>query len=184
MPTKTKAIKAATPATKAAKTAPAFALTHTTPKRATAAKPATTTKAVKPKPATIKAAPAPVLTHSHAANGVHDKTNNLSSFLNANRKPRVAIDGAHKFTRTPAQLTDRTKACLYAIRKAYDAKPFPARGLDNAILAMLTSAKIISPVSNTGQRVTDNGIEFLSDGEKPALFKLTKAGHTFGRVTA
>lgn len=157
--------------------------------KATAA--ATATKAIKPAPDAVKAraakakpAPAPFV-HAHADAGVSDNGKHLSSYLNANRKPRVAVGGSHKFNREPAQLTARTLDCFSAIRKAYGGKPFPARGLDNAIIAMLNSAGFISPVSGSGDRIEQNGTEFLTDNpEKPLKFKLTAAGTKYGQATA
>jgi len=133
-------------------------------------------------PTAPAAAPAPFV-HAHAENGVTGKHYaGLSSYLNANRKARVAIGGAHKYERTPAQLTARTLGTLTAIRAAYNGKQFIARGFDNAVLAMLASSGLIKRVANSGHDITDGATTFAADGEKPLQFNVTPAGLKFGKA--
>ena len=140
-------------------------------------------KAVKPSvKATAPKAPAPFV-HAHHEAGVSGSNyTGLSGYLNANRKPRVAIGGDHKYNRTPAQLTARTIGTLKAMRDAYAAKPFNQRGFDNAVTAMLTSAGLIAIKAGTGMQSTDNGITYATDGDTPLAFTLTKAGLSFGQA--
>lgn len=134
-------------------------------------------------PATDAAkAPAPFV-HTHSDAGVTGKHYaGLSSYLNANRKPRIATDGAHKYNRTTAQLTARTLGTLRAMRDAYDLKQFQARGFDNAVCAMLISAGLLRIVSGTGSTTSDAGVTYSCDGEKPLLLAVTAAGRNYGKA--
>ena len=146
-----------------------------------------TTKAIKAvKSAANKAkptkAPKPFV-HAHSEAGVTGKHYaGLSGYLNANRKPRVAIGGDHKYNRTTAQLTPRTIATLTAIRNAYSLKQFNARGFDNAVLAMLHSAGLIRRVADSGTDATINGATYAGDGATPLQFAVTSAGNKFGKA--
>lgn len=147
------------------------------------AKTTKTTKAVKPaKTAKAQAAPKPFV-HVHADSGVTASNYaGLSSYLNKNRKPRVAIGGQHSYQRNAGQLTPRTIGTLQAIRDAYGTKQFHARGFDNAVLAMLHSAGLIRRVENTGNDSEQNGALYAIDGAKPLQFALTAAGRKFGKA--
>ena len=150
-----------------------------TAKPAPSAKPAKRKQATKPaaKPApTADAKPAdakPAATHYHADAGLKSR---VARMLNANRKTRILTIAAK-----PADtLTSDKRAALYDLRAFYNAKPFPARGLDNGILRDLLAARLIS-VSG-GQSVTDNGKQYTLDGDKPAMLTITKAGHAYGKA--
>lgn len=160
-------------------------------KTQTQAKPETETKAkptAKAKPEAKAAAnpkaEKPVVTHAHRDAGVSETHyTGLSGYLNANRKTAVKLPN---YTRTIAQLTPRTLGCFAAIRETYGTKPFPARGLDNAIVAMLATSGLIARVNGTGADTTDaNGVATLADAADNALrFKLTKAGTEHGKAKA
>lgn len=148
----------------------------------TKAKPAR--KPAAPKAAAKPKAEKPVVTHAHRDAGVSEKHyTGLSGYLNANRKAAVKLPN---YPRTIAQLTPRTLGCFAAIRETYGDKPFNARGLDNAIVAMLANAGLIARVTGTGSDTTDaNGVATLADAADNALrFKLTKAGNEHGKAKA
>ena len=139
-------------------------------------------KAVK-KPSIKADAPKPFV-HAHAESGVTGKHyTGLSGYLNANRKPRVAVGGDHKYNRNIAQLTERTIGTLKAMRDAYGSKPFAQRGFDNAVCAMLNSAGLISIKPNTGMQATDGAVTYATDGTTQLQFVVTKAGLSFGQAT-
>lgn len=137
--------------------------------------------ATKPEP---KAAKAPaVFVHNHAESGLNASLyTGLSSYVNANRKPRIASTGPHKHQRNASQITERMQKCLYAMRAAFGTKQFQARGFDNAIIANLTSAGLLRHVTGSGQLTTIAEIGFLCDGEKPLQFAVTSAGSKYGKA--
>lgn len=162
-----------------AKPKPAPKAAQPADKPAPAAKPAKRKQTAKPadKPApTADAKPAdakPAATHYHADAGLKSR---VARMLNANRKTRILTIAAK-----PAdKLTSDKRAALYDLRAFYNAKPFPARGLDNGILRDLKAASLIS-VSG-GQSITDNGKAYTIDGNKPAMLTITKAGHAYGKA--
>lgn len=127
-------------------------------------------------------APAPFV-HTHADAGVTGANYaGLSSYLNANRKPRVAVAGPHKYNRTIAQLTPRTIGAFKAMRDAYGNKQFQQRGFDNAICAMLISAGLVRIVNGSGSTDDSGAVTFAIDGEKPLMLSVTAAGNKYGKA--
>jgi hypothetical protein len=131
-------------------------------------------------PATIIPAKAP-LVHFHREAGLQSGYGGASKPINANRKTAIKLT-AH--ARKPS--TERDMPLLYNIRKTYGTdKPFPARGLDNAVAAVFINAGILEPVAGTGAKHTfADGHSGYTDGQTQLLLRFTASGKTYGSVTA
>ena len=163
-----------TPDTKAAKAeaAKAEAAKAEAAKAAKAAKAQAAAKAKAVQAAvTAKAAEKPKLTNAHADAGLKSR---VARLVRSTRKTQIL-----KRSKTASALTTDKRNALYDLRAFY-AKPFPARGLDNGILRDLLGAGLIS-VSG-GQHVEINGKPYIIDGENPAVITITKAGRAFGKA--
>jgi hypothetical protein len=128
---------------------------------------------------TAKQAKAPAV-HAHREAGVDTKSAyaGLSDMLNANRK--VAVRVLPK--RDVSTLTDRMRGTLYAIRKVYNGRSFPLKGLDNGVMAHLIAAGLIE-TSGGMKEIVDGGLS-IQDGSTPAMGKITAAGLKHGVATA
>jgi hypothetical protein len=161
---------------------------------ATAAKPVKAPRkprAAAAKPVTVKPAAAPADKPAQAVN-VHigavstKKYDGPSGYLNANRKTAIS-NGYHG--KAVASLTARTLGAFTAMRDCYGAKPFPARGFDNAILSMLagctTSGKATPFIKLTGGAMLPDasGTDKLCDVPgKPVIATVTAHGAAYGKA--
>lgn len=117
--------------------------------------------------------------HYHRARGVSAAHYaGLSSYFNSDRKTAIPV-GNTKYAVTLAQLTSRGLGLHTALRNAYGDATFPARGLDNAIVARLLSAKLIEHVSGGTFGLRD-GVRYQFDGAEPVILGLTDLGQTYG----
>ena len=142
-------------------------------------------KAAKPsaKPdAKAKAEPAK---HFHRDAGLTgSRYSGPSSYLNANRKTAIKLSN---YPRTAddiaASPSNRTPGTLYELREIHGTKTFPARGIDNAIAAMLITADLLAIVPKTGSTATINGVSTLIDiPGNPLRLIVTATGLTFGKA--
>jgi len=99
-----------------------------------------------------------------------------SSMINANRKTRIMLVGE----RTTGSMTERMQKALYALRKAYAGKQFPAKGFDNGIMRDLAAAGLIT--LKGGAKETINGKPYLIDAATPVMVNITKAGQDYGKA--
>lgn len=168
---------------------------------ATVATPATVAP-VKAKPAKAKAAPkakaatpAPVADAKPVAVNVHRGTvatshyTGPSQYLNANRTTAIGV--TTYAGRNVAGFTARTIGTLIAMRDAYAGKAFPARGFDNAVVAMLAGAVAGGKAApmlkiSGGHIIADkNGRDVYADAPgKPVMLTLTPAALAYGKATA
>lgn len=109
-----------------------------------------------------------------------------SGYLNANRKTAIS-NGYHG--KAVAALTARTLGAFIAMRDCYGAKPFPARGFDNAILSMLagctTSGKATPFIKLSGGAMLPDasGTDKLCDVPgKPVIATITSHGAAYGKA--
>ena len=147
-------------------------------KIATPASKAPAKKAVKPRP--VKAE-APVRekaeppTNAHVTAGVDVSTyTGLSKFVNQNRRTKVMTG----VTRSTGSLTDRMQKGLYALRKTYGGKSWPAKGFDNGILSELAGAGLITLDGGIVENI--DGHAYRIDAATPVVGKLTSAGMKYG----
>lgn len=137
-------------------------------------------------PAKMKAAQAPkaakaeapkVRTNVHVDAGVDTSAwTGPSDMLNKNRKVQIM----QRANVTADDLTDRQKKSLYALRKAYAGRGFPAKGFDNGVMAFLAASGMLS--LSGGQTATIDGKSYLVDGATPVIARVTAAGTKFGTV--
>jgi hypothetical protein len=80
--------------------------------------------------------------------------------------------------RSPDSLTGRNKRALYKLRKGYGDKAFPSNNLDEGIMKVLIAASVVSTTG--GMKVERNGKEYITNGEKPLMLKITAAGQSVG----
>lgn len=112
---------------------------------------------------------AAVAANAHIAAGASAKYyNGLSSYFNSNRATSIRVLAAKR-----NGITERMQACVTALRTAYDTKSFPARGLDNGILANLQAAGYVT-FSGGITGPDKNGTDYRTDAEKPVTCKLLK----------
>ena len=158
-----------------------------TPATAAPAKPARAKrKPAKPKPA--DAAPAPAAVNVHRGIVAADKYNGPSGYLNGNRATAIGL--ATYAGRNVGGFTARTIGTLIAMRDAYGDKPFPARGFDNAVVAMLAGSvnggKPAPMLTITGGHDTTDktGRTVRADAPgKPVMLRLTAAALAYGKAT-
>lgn len=133
-------------------------------------------KAPKPPKAEVAAEPKRVNVHIEA--GVEQLHDGLSSYINANRKVAVRTD----VTAGVEDMTPRMQKGLYALRKAYGAKSWSARGFDNGVLAHLRAAGLIELTGGQVQNI--DGHPKMLDASTPVVGKITAAGMKYGVATA
>ena len=150
------------------KTATKVTKTTAAPKAAGKAK-------VKDKPA-AKVAKAPAVNVHTAAGMSTAKYMGPSSFVNANRKPKIKLVGE----RPVGKMTDRLNAALYALRETHAGKSFKPRGFDNGCLRDLLASGLIAHTG--GVTETIDGAAYIIDGDTAVSFKLTKAGMGYGKA--
>ena len=132
--------------------------------------------AVKPKPVKADAPKEPkTLVNEHVVAGLDvDLYPGLSKFVNANRKVKIMTG----VSRDTGSLTDRMKAGLYALRKAYSGRGWKARGFDNGILGELAGAGLIEFSGGIVEKT--DGHDYLMDGAQPVVGKITAKGMKYG----
>ena len=137
------------------------------------------TKAEKPG----KAEPAK---HFHREAGLTGaRYSGASSYLNANRPVKIKLSN---YPRTESDIaaspSPRTPGTLYELRDVHGAgKPFPARGIDNAVAAMLITAGLLAVEPKSGGSATIDGVLALIDQPgNPLRVTITPAGAKFGKA--
>jgi len=123
---------------------------------------------------------APTARELHATAGLTAKYYAGSSeYLNGNCVPAVLTDCNPRTT-----LTARMHGTLRAMREAYGAKPFAARGIDNGVLSQLIAADMLALVATSGTRGAHpkSGNPCAFDGATPLLCKLTASGVNSGQA--
>lgn len=147
----------------------------TAPAKASAAK--RNVKAAPVKKTTAKAADAPKSVNSHLEAGINVRRyNGPSTFVNANRKTKIMLGREV----VPAKLTSRAQAGFYALRDCYAQDSFNPKGFDNGILRDLVGAGLIS--LSGGQKSTIDGTDYMMDGAKSVIAKITAAGMAYGKA--
>ena len=129
---------------------------------------------VKAKP---KAAKAPAVNVHTEAGMSTAKYAGPSSFVNANRKPKIKVLDT---VRPVGKMTDRLNAALYALRETHGGKSFKPRGFDNGCLRDLQASGLITHTG--GVTETIDGAAYIVDGATAVSFKLTTAGMKYGKA--
>lgn len=134
-------------------------------------------KAAPVKKTETKAAEAPKSVNTHLEAGINvSRYNGPSKFVNANRKTKIMLGREV----VPAKLTSRAQAGFYALRDCYDNKSFNPKGFDNGILRDLVGAGLIT--LSGGQKSVIDGTEYMMDGAKAVVAKITAAGMAYGKA--
>lgn len=131
-----------------------------------------------PKAPKAEVAAEPKRVNAHVEAGVEQLHDGLSSYINANRKVAVRTD----VTAGVEDMTPRMQKGLYALRKAYGAKSWSARGFDNGVLAHLRAAGLIELTGGQVQNI--DGHPKMLDASTPVVGKITAAGMKYGVATA
>lgn len=138
---------------------------------------AKTATAVKPKPVKADAPKAekPAVTNAHVDAGIDvNAYTGLSKFVNQNRRTKI-MTGVERST---GSLTDRMQRGLYALRKVYGGKAWPAKGFDNGILSELAGAGLIELSGGIVENI--DGHSYRIDGATSVTGKLTAKGLKYG----
>jgi hypothetical protein len=137
----------------------------------------TAASAVKPKPMKAdapKSEKAPV-TNAHVDAGIDvNAYTGLSKFVNQNRRTKI-MTGVERST---GSLTDRMQRGLYALRKTYGGKQWPAKGFDNGILSELAGAGLIELHGGITENI--DGHSYMIDAATPVVGKITAKGMKYG----
>ena len=116
-----------------------------------------------------------VRTNAHVESGVDTSAwTGPSDMINKNRAVRIMMRqnvGAD-------DLTDRQRKSLYALRKCYNGRAFPAKGFDNGVMAFLVASGMVA--LSGGQDSNIDGKPYKVDGATPVLAKVTAVGLKFG----
>jgi len=118
------------------------------------------------------------LTPRQAAIAAHDKAGftgkryaGISKTRNAASRCNINTTTSKASARAETALTDRMRASLSELAKAYGTKPFPARGLDSGQAAIFINSGFIKRHGNSGAET--NGI--YTDAATPLQFTLSPA---------
>lgn len=134
----------------------------------------------KRKPAPVKASATAAAEKPITAAAAHIAAGVNPDHVNADRKTRVGV-GVTKYKATVATLKTRPVELFASLRATYGDKPFPARSLDNALLARLINAGLLGTAG--GFEYAENGVAFLGDApDSPLLLKINPDHAEFGKA--